>query len=109
MVGTNYHTYGVEAANLLNRLFSIPGEYGLNYNRSDGLVKQDSAQIPGAQRTFVHKCHGGVDSLVTSREAFEVATRFFLGNVRVRLRLVSARITRGFDLFGKSELSDPQN
>jgi len=103
VVGTNYHTYGVEAASLLNRLFSIPGEYGLNYNRSDGLVKQDSAQIPGAPRTFVHKCHGGVDSLVTSREAFEVATRFFLGNVRVRLRLLRAQITRGFDLFGKSE------
>jgi hypothetical protein len=103
VVGTNYHTYGVEAASLLNRFFSIAGEYGLNYNRSDGLVKQDSAQIPDAPRTFVHKCHGGVDSLVTSREAFEVATRFFLGNVRVRLRMLSATITRGFDLFGKSE------
>jgi hypothetical protein len=103
VVGTNYHTYGVQAASLLNRFFSIPGEYGMNYNRSDGLVKQDSAQIPGAPRTFVHKCHGGVDSLVTSREAFEISTRFFLGNVRVRLRLLSAQITRGFDLFGKSE------
>ncbi len=55
VVGTNYHTYGVQAASLLNRFFSIPGEYGMNYNRSDGLVKQDSAQIPGAPRTFVHK------------------------------------------------------
>lgn len=37
------------------------------------------------------------------REAFEIATRFFFGNVRARLRLVEARIERGKDLFGKSE------
>ena len=37
-------------------------------------MKQAYAQIPGAPRTFVHKCHGGPDSLVTSREAFEVTT-----------------------------------
>jgi Putative serine esterase (DUF676) len=103
VVGTNYHTYGQGTAIALNRLFSMAGEFGLAYNRSDGLVKQTSAQIPGARRTFVHKCHGGPDSLVTSREAFEVATRFFFGNIRARLRLVSALITRGKDLFGKSE------
>jgi len=66
-------------------------------------VQQLSAQIPDAPRTFVHKCHGGPDSLVTSREAYEVATRFFFGNVRARLRLLEARISRGKDLFGKSE------
>jgi triacylglycerol esterase/lipase EstA (alpha/beta hydrolase family) len=103
VVGTNYHTYGVGEAVLLNRLFSIAGEFGMNYNRSDGLVKQSAAQIPGAPRTFIHKCHGGNDSLVTSREAFEVATRFFFGNIRARLRLVSGQITRGMDLIGKSE------
>jgi hypothetical protein len=103
VVGTNYKTYGSGLSSLANRLFSIGGEYGPNYNRSDGLVKQTNAQIPGAPRTFVHKCHGGVDSLVTSREAFEIATRFFFGNVRARLRLLSARITRGKDFFGKSE------
>ena len=103
VVGTNYRTYGQGAAVALNRLFSMSREFGLAYNRSDGLVTQDSAQVPGAPRTFVHKCHGGMDSLVTSREAFEVATRFFFGNIRARLRLASARITRGKDLFGKSE------
>jgi hypothetical protein len=103
VVGTNYRTYGQGTAIALNRLFSMAGEFGLAYNRSDGLVKHTSAQIPGARRTFVHKCHGGPDSLVTSREAFEVATRFFFGNIRARLRLVSALITRGKDLFGKSE------
>jgi hypothetical protein len=78
-------------------------EFGMNYNRSDGLVKQAYAQLQVAPRTFVHKCHGGPDSLVTSREAFEIGTRFFFGNVRARLRLVSAQVHRGKDLFGKSE------
>jgi hypothetical protein len=104
VVGTNYRTYGPAAASWLNRAFSVAGEFGPNYNRSDGLVKQAFAQLPGAPRTFVHKCHGGPDSLVTSREAFEVATRFFFGNIRVQLRLVKAEVTRGFDLIGKSEI-----
>lgn len=103
VVGTNYRTYGVTAASWLNRLFSEPGEFGVSYNRSDGLVKQTAAQIDGAPRTFVHKCHGGVDSLVTARESFEIATRFFFGNIRARLRLVAAEVRRGKDLFGKSE------
>ncbi|MET1026074.1 MAG: hypothetical protein ABWY00_02820, partial [Dongiaceae bacterium] len=104
VVGTNYRTYGPTAASWLNRLFSVAGEFGPNYNRSDGLVKHISAQLPGAPRTFVHKCHGGPDSLVTSREAFEIATRFFFGNIHVCLNLVEAEVTRGFDLIGKSEL-----
>jgi pimeloyl-ACP methyl ester carboxylesterase len=104
VVGTNYRTYGTTAASWLNRMFSAPGEFGPNYNRSDGLVKQVSAQIPGAPRTFVHKCHGGPDSLVTSREAFEIATRFFFGNIRTRLHLVKADVTRGLDRIGKSEI-----
>jgi hypothetical protein len=40
---------------------------------------------------------------VTARESFEVATRFFFGNVRARVRLVSGRVLRGKDFFGKSE------
>ena len=36
-------------------------------------------------------------------QAFEIATRFFFGNIRARLRLVSAKVLRGKDLFGKSE------
>ena len=104
IVGTNYRTYGPVVASWLNRIFSAPGEFGLNYNRSDGLVKQTSAQIPGAPRTFVHKCHGGPDSLVTSRETFEIATRFLFGNLRLRLFLVQAHVKRGLDFFGKSEM-----
>jgi hypothetical protein len=103
VIGTNYHSYDVGISSRANRLFSVSGEFGPNYNRSDGLVKQAYAQIPGAPRTFVHKCHGGFDSLVTARESFEVATRFFFGNVRARLRLVKAKVTRGQDFFGKSE------
>lgn len=103
VVGTNYRTYNMGFSSLANHLLSVSGEFGPNYNRSDGLVKQAYAQIPGAPRTFVHKCHGGFDSLVTARESFEIATRFFFGNVRARLRLVKANITRGKDAFGKSE------
>jgi hypothetical protein len=32
-----------------------------------------------------------------------VATRFFFGNIKVRLKLVKAKVKRGKDLFGKSE------
>ena len=103
VVGTNYRTYDVKIASTLNRLFSLAGEGGLAYNRSDGLVKISSAQLPGCPRTFVHKCHGGRDSLVTSREAYEIATRFFHGNIRVRVRLIKGEILRGKDWFGKSE------
>ena len=103
IVGTNYKAYNNSAAAALNRLFSVAGEFGMSYNRSDGLVKQEFAQIPGAPRTFVHKPHGGFDSLISARESFEVATRFFFGDVRVRLRQVRAKVERGFDLFGKSE------
>lgn len=59
VVGTNYRTYGPVVASWLNRIFSVGEEFGPNYNRSDGLVKQTYAQIPNAPRTFVHKCHGG--------------------------------------------------
>ena len=104
VVGTNYKTYGSRVATNLNRLFSAPQEYGWTYNRSDGLVKQSSAELPDAPRTFIHKCHGGPDSVITARESFEVATRFFHGDVRARVNLISARVTRGLDRFGKSEL-----
>ncbi len=103
IVGTNYKSYNFRQASFLNRVFSPRYEFGSNYNRSDGLVKQFSAQIPGAPRTFIHKSHGGFDSVITSREAFEVATRFLFGNVRSRLRFVKGQITRGKDWFGKSE------
>ncbi|MFB2893470.1 esterase/lipase family protein [Aerosakkonemataceae cyanobacterium BLCC-F50] len=103
IVGTNYRSYNNAISSRFNRLFSLEDELGINYNRSDGLVKQNAAQIPGSARTFVHKCHGGPDSLLTARESFEIATRFFFGNVRVRLRFVKGTVTRGKDFFGKSE------
>jgi len=104
VVGTNYKTYGTRVASALNRLFSVPHDGGWNYNRSDGLVKQTSAQLPGAPRTFIHKCHGGYDSVVTARESFEVATRFYHGDVHAAVNLVKANVTRGLDRFGKSEI-----
>jgi hypothetical protein len=104
VVGTNYRSYATQGASRLNRLFSTPHEYGWNYNRSDGLVKQTAAQMPGAPRTFVHKCHGGDDSIVTARESFEVATRFFHGDAYARINLLNAEVKRGFDWVGKSEI-----
>jgi pimeloyl-ACP methyl ester carboxylesterase len=103
VVGTDFRSYNVGVASALNRLTNLFDEGNLVYNRSDGLVKQASAQLPGAPRTFVHKCHGGPDSLVTSRESYEISMRFFHGTHKVSLSLDEAKITRGGDWFGKSE------
>jgi pimeloyl-ACP methyl ester carboxylesterase len=103
VVGTNYRSYSVPGSSSMNRLSSLLDEGTAVYNRSDGLVKQSAAQLPGAPRTFVHKCHGGPDSLVTSREAYEIAMRFFHGTHRIRLWLDRADVSRGKDWFGRSE------
>jgi hypothetical protein len=103
VVGTDHRSFGVAIASVANRIVSLTDEGSLVYNRSDGLVKQSSAQLPGAPRTFVHKCHGGPDSLITSREAFEIAMRFFHGTHHVRLHLQKAEVLRGQDFFGRSE------
>jgi hypothetical protein len=103
VVGTNYRSYGVAVASAANRLSNLLDGASLAENRSDGLVQQASAQLPGAPRTFVHKCHGGRDSLVTSREAYEIAMRFFHGTHKVSLWLEEATVSRGGDWFGRSE------
>ena len=103
VVGTSYRTYGPAIASVANRVSSLFDEGTLSTNRSDGLVKQASAQLPGAPRTFVDKCHGGPDSLVTSREAYEIAMRFFHGSHKVSLWLDEADVSRGRDTFGRSE------
>ncbi|WP_084125255.1 hypothetical protein [Demequina sp. NBRC 110054] len=103
VVGTDFRSYNVGIASALNRVASLLDEGTLAYNRSDGLVKHASAQLPGSPRTFVHKCHGGRDSLVTSREAYEIAMRFLHGSHRVSLLLDRANIKRGKDWFGRSE------
>ncbi|MET1018162.1 MAG: hypothetical protein ABWX76_15165 [Leifsonia flava] len=104
VVGTNYRDYNIKISSAGNRLASLLAGDGMTYNRSDGLVKQAAAQLPGAPRTFVHKCHGGTDSLVTSREAYEIAMRFFHGTHSIRLSLDEARINGDEkDFFGRSE------
>ncbi|MFF5083535.1 esterase/lipase family protein [Actinoplanes sp. NPDC000266] len=103
VVGTDYRSYGTRMATLANRVAGLFDEGSLENNRSDGLVKQASAQLPGSPRTFVHKCHGGRDSLVTSREAYEIAMRFFHGTHRVCLWLDDADVSSGGDHFGRSE------
>lgn len=103
VVGTNYRAYGVRPASVLNRLSTLLDEGSLATNRSDGLVKQASAQLPGAPRTFVHKSHGGADSIVNSRETYEIAMRFLHGTHKVSLWLEEADVRRGKDWFGDSE------
>ncbi|MFI5956115.1 esterase/lipase family protein [Cryptosporangium sp. NPDC051539] len=103
VVGTNHRTYGVTPAALANELTTFLDGGRPGSNRSDGLVAQASAQLPGAPRTFVHKCHGGPDSLVTSREAYEIAMRFFHATHAVRLWLDEAEVRRGGSWFGHSE------
>lgn len=104
VVGTNYRDYNIKISSAGNRLASLLAGEGLTYNRSDGLVKQAAAQLPGAPRTFVNKCHGGTDSLVTSREAYEIAMRFFHGTHKVRLWLdPTSKILGGGDFLGRSE------
>lgn len=97
VVGTNHRTYNVGIATALNQLASWL--QGQDQNHSDGLVKQDSATLRGAHVAHVFKCHGGKDSLVTSREAFELATRFFFGDVHATLRVREAEIRRRYDGF----------
>jgi hypothetical protein len=103
VVGTNYRSYGVTGSAAINRLSNLLDGTDLSYNRSDGLVKQSSAQLPGSPRTFIHKCHGGGDSLVTSREAYEIAMRFLHGSHKISLHLNQAKVRRGHDWFGSSE------
>ncbi|ETX16710.1 hypothetical protein OCH239_00640 [Roseivivax halodurans JCM 10272] len=103
IVGTNYRDY-MRISSLANRFSPLPGEGGLLYNRSDGLVKHSAAQIPGAYRTFVHKTHGGYNSLVTARESCEVAMRFLFGNTRMRVFLERAEVRQKSDRFGRDEV-----
>ncbi|WP_432827321.1 esterase/lipase family protein [Dactylosporangium sp. CA-092794] len=103
VVGTDHRGYGVRVSSTANRIATLFDEGTLAHNHSDGLVKQSSAQLPGSPRTFVHKCHGGYDSLVTSREAYEIAMRFLHGTHRVRLWLDAAEVSRGGDFFSRSE------
>lgn len=109
VVGTNHSTYNVgmvagKISSGLNQLASWV--QGQDQNRSDGLVKQDSARLAGTYRADVYKCHGGDDALVTSREAYELATRFMFGDVRVRVRAQSISISPnregGYNLLSKA-------
>jgi len=103
VVGTNHATYN-QVSSGMNQLAAI-ADAGLTApNRSDGLVQQASAQLPGAPRTFIHKCHGGHDGLVTSRESYEIAMRFFHGTHKVSLWLDQARVMGRLDAFGKPEI-----
>lgn len=90
VIGTNWRSYPIHMAASLNQFASwLKGQ---DQNHSDGLVKQECAALAGAHRAYVFKCHGGPDSLITSREAFDLSTRFFFGDVRVTIRAQRAEI-----------------
>lgn len=98
IVGTNHRAYAGLAgwvSGAANQIVSWL--QGQDQNHSDGLVKQECATLIGAHRADVYKCHGGPDSLVTSREAFELATRFFFGDVRATVRVRRAEIKKRYD------------
>ena len=97
VVGTDFRAYDIKAASLANQISNLLDNGGISGNHSDGLVLQQAAQLPGSPRTFVHKCHGGRDSLVTSREAYEIAMRFLHGTHHIALRLQDAKITHNGD------------
>lgn len=97
IVGTDFRSYGNRAATVLNQLTNLADAGGVAGNHSDGLVMHSAAQLPGSPRAYIHKCHGGRDSLVTSREAYEIAMRFLHGTHHIALRLQDAEITQGGD------------
>ena len=80
VVGTNYRAYSVGVSSWMNRLFSVTGEGGPAYNRSDGLVKRPDAQFP--RRACAHLCStsamAAMTQLVTSREAYDIRDAFLL-------------------------------
>src|SRR5262245_21831537 len=60
--------------------------------RSDGLVQIPNAQIPGAQRAFVHRSHSGRYGIVNSEEGYQNLRRFLFGDMAVRASLALPRV-----------------
>lgn len=89
VVGTNHRAYNKVVSGLSGIAAFLSGR---TENRSDGLVTQESASLEGANRAYVHKPHTGPDSLITARESFELATRFFFGDVNLKLKVNSFKI-----------------
>jgi pimeloyl-ACP methyl ester carboxylesterase len=65
--------------------------------RSDGLVSQENAWLQESPRAYLHKIHGGVDSLITSRDSFEVVSRYLLGTHWVRVYARKDSYLKNFD------------
>jgi len=98
IVGTNHQAYAGlvgRATSGLNQLAALAR--GRDENRSDGLVAQESATLVAAHRADVFKPHSGPDSIITARESFELATRFFFGDVSCRIRVREAEIRKNYE------------
>lgn len=86
-----------------NRWSYVPPSKFLTGKKSDGLVQQANAKVKDAYTAHVHKCHSGHDSLVTSREAYELATRFFFGDRLITITRTKGRIIGRHELLGQPE------
>lgn len=75
---------------------------------SDGLVQHKNAKVNGANTAYVHKCHGGTDSLVTSREAFEIASRFFFGDKLVTITRRKGTILGTYEGLFRGGIGNPE-
>lgn len=103
IIGSNYKDYDEQLKRKLANFYSESSEGEKAYNRSDGLVKQNTAYIDGALTTFVHKPHSGRDSLIHSREVYEVLSRFLFGDYLIQVRYLGGLIKMSNDWIGKSE------
>ncbi|MEM7183025.1 MAG: hypothetical protein AAF518_19090 [Spirochaetota bacterium] len=103
VAGTNYKSFTSNMQSLLGQFYADENNGGKVYNKSDGLVKQNSALLDGTYSTFVHKSHADSNSLLCSREIYEIASRFFFGDYLLRIRYLGGMIKMGNDWIGKSE------
>lgn len=61
-------------------------------SRSDGLVRIENAQIPGAPNAYVHRSHSGRFGVVNSEEGFQNLRRFLFGDLKVQADLVGVKL-----------------
>ncbi|MCP5501042.1 MAG: alpha/beta hydrolase [Leptospiraceae bacterium] len=65
--------------------------------------KLKNACIPESCVTYIHQTYGDKDSLVRSREMYEIVSRFFFGNYRISIKYLGGMIKKSSDFFGQSE------
>ncbi|MFC9330110.1 esterase/lipase family protein [Kitasatospora sp. NPDC057015] len=71
---------------------------------SDGLVRIENAQVPGAHRAYVHRSHSGRYGLVNSEEGYQNLRRFLFGDLRVDAALTGLDVTAEEDVRWQAEV-----